>query len=93
MSSNDERFISDLAQHAVERIETVLATIFPLLDNPKQREELAMRIASHIVGFTAAAVQNADHCSYPQAVQKVAEQLVEALLSIKDKAAAIRAAK
>ena len=90
MTYIDERHLSDLAQHACQRIEAVLATVFPLVDEPRQKEELAIRIASHIFGFATAVVENVNNCSYSEAVRRLAEELVEVTLSMKSEAAAIK---
>jgi hypothetical protein len=83
MSTLQPGTIADLQRHAINRIESALATILPLVDDPKQREQISIGVARFAFGFAIGAIQESNACSYRQAIQLLAEQLVQATMTVK----------
>ena len=70
----------DLARHAITKIETALM-LCALMDEAAQKEEFAVKVAMHIVGFAIGAVEDANRCTYRDAVLLLAERLVKGALA------------
>ena len=73
---------TDLADHAVSKVEGVLFMTYPLIDDKGERADFAIKVAAHLFGFATGAVQAHESCTYQEAVAKVAEHLVKAALAV-----------